>query len=165
MATTVADQLIDVLLAAGVRRVYGVVGDSLNPVVDGMAEALNGIVQNLNQTLAKVRGVTEGVTLAIERISRTSELVQHGAPTTAASVGRCRVLRQTRHRLSLENPACERGSVEEPLVTLPPFAVGVHERRAVQVGGEPAILVLDHAHRRALGGDSPVAQHKNTVGM
>ena len=36
MATTVADQLIEVLMAAGVRRVYGVVGDSLNPVVDGI---------------------------------------------------------------------------------------------------------------------------------
>ncbi len=36
MATTVADQLIEVLVAAAVRRVYGVVGDSLNPVVDGI---------------------------------------------------------------------------------------------------------------------------------
>jgi pyruvate dehydrogenase (quinone) len=39
MATTVADQLIEVLMAAGVRRVYGVVGDSLNPVVDGIRRA------------------------------------------------------------------------------------------------------------------------------
>jgi pyruvate dehydrogenase (quinone) len=34
--TTVADQLIDVLIASGVRRIYGVVGDSLNPVVDAI---------------------------------------------------------------------------------------------------------------------------------
>ncbi|WP_020666783.1 pyruvate dehydrogenase [Amycolatopsis nigrescens] len=34
--TTVADQLIDVLIQAGVRRIYGVVGDSLNPVVDAI---------------------------------------------------------------------------------------------------------------------------------
>ncbi|GAA1955297.1 pyruvate dehydrogenase [Amycolatopsis minnesotensis] len=34
--TTVADQLIDVLVQAGVRRIYGVVGDSLNPVVDAI---------------------------------------------------------------------------------------------------------------------------------
>ncbi len=33
---TVADQLIDALAAAGVRRVYGLVGDSLNPVVDAI---------------------------------------------------------------------------------------------------------------------------------
>jgi pyruvate dehydrogenase (quinone) len=39
MATTVADQLIEVLMAAGVRRVYGVVDDSLNPVVDGIRRA------------------------------------------------------------------------------------------------------------------------------
>jgi pyruvate dehydrogenase (quinone) len=33
---TVADQLVDVLVQAGVRRIYGVVGDSLNPVVDAI---------------------------------------------------------------------------------------------------------------------------------
>lgn len=34
--TNVADQLIEVLVQAGVRRIYGVVGDSLNPVVDAV---------------------------------------------------------------------------------------------------------------------------------
>jgi pyruvate dehydrogenase (quinone) len=33
---TVADQFIAILWAAGVRRIYGVVGDSLNPVVDAV---------------------------------------------------------------------------------------------------------------------------------
>ncbi|TDC78554.1 pyruvate dehydrogenase [Actinomadura sp. 7K507] len=33
---TVADQFIEVLRQAGVRRVYGVVGDSLNPIVDAI---------------------------------------------------------------------------------------------------------------------------------
>ncbi|RSN68960.1 MULTISPECIES: pyruvate dehydrogenase [Actinomadura] len=33
---TVADQFIEVLHRAGVRRIYGVVGDSLNPVVDAV---------------------------------------------------------------------------------------------------------------------------------
>ncbi|WP_030842573.1 pyruvate dehydrogenase [Streptomyces hygroscopicus] len=36
MSTTVAEQLIDVLHAAGVRRIYGLVGDSLNPVADAI---------------------------------------------------------------------------------------------------------------------------------
>ncbi|MGI5166509.1 pyruvate dehydrogenase [Spirillospora sp. CA-253888] len=36
MATTVAEQFIEVLRQAGVRRIYGVVGDSLNPVVDAV---------------------------------------------------------------------------------------------------------------------------------
>ena len=31
-----ADQLVGQLQAAGVRRIYGVVGDSLNPVVDAV---------------------------------------------------------------------------------------------------------------------------------
>ncbi|MCU1526617.1 MAG: pyruvate dehydrogenase [Frondihabitans sp.] len=36
MAQTVADQLIAQLLTAGVKRIYGIVGDSLNPVVDAV---------------------------------------------------------------------------------------------------------------------------------
>src|SRR6201992_1113350 len=33
---TLADQLLEVLLEAGVQRIYGVVGDSLNPIVDAI---------------------------------------------------------------------------------------------------------------------------------
>src|ERR1700740_3453484 len=36
---TLADQLIEVLLEAGVERIYGVAGDSLNPVVDAVRRA------------------------------------------------------------------------------------------------------------------------------
>jgi len=36
MARTVAEHLVDTLVAAGVRRVYGIVGDSLNPVTDAI---------------------------------------------------------------------------------------------------------------------------------
>ncbi len=35
-AQSVADQLVNQLVAAGVRHVYGIVGDSLNPVVDAV---------------------------------------------------------------------------------------------------------------------------------
>lgn len=34
--TTVADQLVSQLVDAGVRRIYGIVGDSLNPIVDAV---------------------------------------------------------------------------------------------------------------------------------
>lgn len=37
--STVAEQLVEVLRQAGVERVYGVVGDSLNPVVDAIRRA------------------------------------------------------------------------------------------------------------------------------
>ncbi|MGW8552748.1 hypothetical protein [Streptomyces tubercidicus] len=37
---TVAEQFVDILVRAGVRRLYGVVGDSLNPVVDAIRHAL-----------------------------------------------------------------------------------------------------------------------------
>jgi pyruvate dehydrogenase (quinone) len=36
MAITVADQFVNTLLAAGVKRVYGVVGDSLNGITDAL---------------------------------------------------------------------------------------------------------------------------------
>jgi hypothetical protein len=36
MPKTVADGLWEMLVSAGVRRCYGIVGDALNPVVDAM---------------------------------------------------------------------------------------------------------------------------------
>lgn len=36
MAQRIADQLVEQLQAAGVRRIYGIVGDSLNPIVDAV---------------------------------------------------------------------------------------------------------------------------------
>ena len=36
MARTVAEHLVDLMLEAGIRNVYGVVGDSANPVVDAI---------------------------------------------------------------------------------------------------------------------------------
>ena len=39
MAPTVADQMVEVLIAAGVKRVYGVVGDSLNGFTDALRRA------------------------------------------------------------------------------------------------------------------------------
>jgi pyruvate dehydrogenase (quinone) len=39
LARTVADQMVDILAAAGVKRVYGVVGDSLNGFTDALRRA------------------------------------------------------------------------------------------------------------------------------
>src|SRR5438874_4307337 len=36
MARTVAEMLVETLVAAGVQRIYGIVGDSLNPVTDAI---------------------------------------------------------------------------------------------------------------------------------
>ncbi|MBH0044723.1 thiamine pyrophosphate-binding protein, partial [Pseudoalteromonas sp. SWXJZ10B] len=36
MAATVSDQLIGQLQHAGVTRIYGIAGDSLNPIVDAV---------------------------------------------------------------------------------------------------------------------------------
>ena len=39
MTTTLADQLIEILRQAGVQRIYGIVGDSLNPIVDAVRKS------------------------------------------------------------------------------------------------------------------------------
>src|ERR1700683_301697 len=36
MSTRVADQIVETLAAAGVRRIYGLVGDSLNGITDAI---------------------------------------------------------------------------------------------------------------------------------
>ena len=36
MAKTVADQFVEILAAAGVKRIYGIVGDSLNGLTDSL---------------------------------------------------------------------------------------------------------------------------------
>ena len=39
MAHSYAEQLIDTLEAQGVKRIYGLVGDSLNPIVDAVRQS------------------------------------------------------------------------------------------------------------------------------
>jgi pyruvate dehydrogenase (quinone) len=36
MAKNVADQFVEILSAAGVKRIYGIVGDSLNGITDAL---------------------------------------------------------------------------------------------------------------------------------
>jgi pyruvate dehydrogenase (quinone) len=36
MSTPVADQIVETLKAAGVKRIYGIVGDSLNGITDSL---------------------------------------------------------------------------------------------------------------------------------
>jgi hypothetical protein len=58
--STLADQLPDVLLEAGVVRIYGVVGDSLNPnkiVLDG------GVGEMIEMARANVRDIPHPATL------------------------------------------------------------------------------------------------------
>ncbi len=38
---TVADQLVEILEKAGIKRIYGIVGDSLNPITDALRRKKN----------------------------------------------------------------------------------------------------------------------------
>ncbi|SHM62627.1 pyruvate dehydrogenase [Actinacidiphila paucisporea] len=61
---TVAEQFIDILVRAGVRRLYGVVGDSLNPVVDAVrrSRALEWVHVRHEETAAFAAGAEAQLT-------------------------------------------------------------------------------------------------------
>jgi pyruvate dehydrogenase (quinone) len=46
MRKTVADQFVETLVAAGVKRIYGIVGDSLNAITDAIRR--QGKIVSLN---------------------------------------------------------------------------------------------------------------------
>ena len=58
MAETVAERLVQTLIDAGIRRVYGIVGDSLNPVTEPVM---------LHNVLASIQLLAEGVRSFDER--------------------------------------------------------------------------------------------------
>ncbi|MFF9430798.1 pyruvate dehydrogenase [Streptomyces sp. NPDC091368] len=63
----VAEQFVDILVRAGVRRLYGVVGDSLNPVVDAIrrTRAIDWIQVRHEETAAFAAGAEAQVTGAL----------------------------------------------------------------------------------------------------
>ncbi|MCU1489090.1 MAG: thiamine pyrophosphate protein domain protein TPP-binding [Acidimicrobiaceae bacterium] len=68
MAKTVADALWDMLVSAGVRRCYGIVGDALNPTIDALRR--NGSVDFVH-----VRNEEYGAFAAVADASLTGEPV------------------------------------------------------------------------------------------
>ncbi|WP_030692705.1 pyruvate dehydrogenase [Streptomyces globisporus] len=64
---SVAEQFVDILVRAGVRRLYGVVGDSLNPVVDAIrrTSAIDWIQVRHEETAAFAAGAEAQVTGAL----------------------------------------------------------------------------------------------------
>ncbi|MFF0561429.1 pyruvate dehydrogenase [Streptomyces sp. NPDC020472] len=63
----IAEQFVDILVRAGVRRLYGVVGDSLNPVVDAIrrTSAIDWIQVRHEETAAFAAGAEAQVTGAL----------------------------------------------------------------------------------------------------
>lgn len=60
----VAEQFVDILVRAGVKRLYGVVGDSLNPVVDAIRRnaAIDWIHVRHEETAAFAAGAEAQIT-------------------------------------------------------------------------------------------------------
>ncbi|MFI1864823.1 pyruvate dehydrogenase [Streptomyces jumonjinensis] len=64
---SVAEQFVDILVRAGVRRLYGVVGDSLNPVVDAIRrnDAIDWVQVRHEETAAFAAGAEAQITGAL----------------------------------------------------------------------------------------------------
>jgi pyruvate dehydrogenase (quinone) len=58
MAKTVADQFVEILVAAGVKRVYGIVGDSLNGLTDAIRR--DGTIEWIHVRHEEVAGFAAG---------------------------------------------------------------------------------------------------------
>ena len=56
MSMTVADQFVEVLVAAGVKRVYGVVGDSLNGLTDAIGRYFAGELHAIDSLAVRTAG-------------------------------------------------------------------------------------------------------------
>ena len=54
MARNVAEQLVDALEKQGVSRVFGLVGDSLNPIVDAIRQSSIEWVHCYNEELSLI---------------------------------------------------------------------------------------------------------------
>jgi pyruvate dehydrogenase (quinone) len=68
MSESVADVLWSMLVSAGVKRCYGIVGDALNPVIDALRR--DGRVEFI-----QVRNEEAGVFAAVAEASLTGNLV------------------------------------------------------------------------------------------
>lgn len=75
----VAEQFVDILVRAGVRRMYGVVGDSLNPVVDAIrrTDGIEWIQVRHEETAAFAAGAEAQIT---GRLRRLRGLLRSGQP-------------------------------------------------------------------------------------
>jgi thiamine pyrophosphate-dependent acetolactate synthase large subunit-like protein len=47
MARTIGEHRVGTLVEAGVRRIYGIVGDSLNPITDAIARELDDVTDTV----------------------------------------------------------------------------------------------------------------------
>ena len=91
MARSVAEQLVDLMVRAGVRNVYGMVGDSANPVVDAIRRAEDALtfIQVRNEEAgafaAGAEAMTTGRPTAVLGSSRPAACISSTACMTATA--------------------------------------------------------------------------------
>ncbi|MFD8820116.1 thiamine pyrophosphate-binding protein [Streptomyces sp. NPDC059627] len=88
MSRTVADGLWEMLVGAGVRRCYGIVGDALNPVIDALRR--NGQVDFVhvrNEEFGVFAAVAEAMGAKGIRVEEPGDLVQGLAAAPAHTGG------------------------------------------------------------------------------
>ena len=126
MEITVAEQLIETLIAAGVKRVYGIVGDSLNAVTEAIRQRQDKIqwVQVRHEEAAAFAAqaedlqfpAAEGLDRGLARVGRADQHAagqrrhQRGAQINAAGEDRADPLDDMHGRLALEDVPARTGA-------------------------------------------------------
>jgi pyruvate dehydrogenase (quinone) len=70
MSTNVAEHLVDLTLASGIRQVYGMVGDSADPVIDAIRRAADEL------TLVPIRNEEAGAFARLVFAGDTAEVAE-----------------------------------------------------------------------------------------
>jgi glyoxylate carboligase len=84
MAQRVADQFADVLVAAGVKRIYGIVGDSLNGLTDALRS--QGKIEWIHVRHEEVAAFAAGAE-GPERAAEPASTIEAGRPQAPVLAG------------------------------------------------------------------------------
>ena len=87
MAKTVADQFVEALAAAGVKRIYGIVGDSLNGLTDVVNEqSLASVLESPRTPHQQCRALADMASDAGATDDVTVMVAHYGVTTPRTSV-------------------------------------------------------------------------------
>jgi len=60
MSKTAADQIVEMMIEVGIQRVYGLVGDSINPITDAIRQTkgkLQWVLELAKDNIREITGV------------------------------------------------------------------------------------------------------------
>ena len=135
MARTVADQMVEVLAAAGVKRIYGIVGDSLN----GFTEAL--------RNAAASNGCMCGMRRSRPSPPAPTPMSRADSPSAPAAAGRATFISSTASSTAIAR-AC-RSSPSPPRSRRPRSGAAISRKRIPNTFSANAATIANSSHVRA----------------